>query len=63
MQRTFTPFLWAYQNYGVKQQVNDLFAIDQVFEPCEFFEKILDELENKVPEIQEEVIKKILQKV
>jgi hypothetical protein len=63
MQKTFTSFLWAYQNYESRQQVNDLFVIDKIFDPCELFEKILVELEQKVPEIQEDVLKEIFQKV
>lgn len=63
MQRTSTKILWAYQNYGKRQQVNELMNIDQVFEPCELFSTLFCELEKKVPEMQEDVIKRIFQKV
>jgi len=32
MPKTFTTILWAYQNYGKRQQKIELTKIDQVFE-------------------------------
>jgi hypothetical protein len=63
MQKTFTSFIWAYQNYESRQQENELFVIDKIFEPCELFEKILGKIEQEVPEIQDNVLKEIFQKV
>ena len=63
MPKTFTTILWAYQNYGKRQQKIELTKIDQVFEPYELFSTLFCELEKKVPEMQEDVIKRIFQKV
>jgi hypothetical protein len=63
MQKTYTPIIWAYQNFKSNIKVDELILIDDILKRNEYFDKILDELETKVPEIQDNVLTEIFRRV
>ena len=62
MQRNFTPIIWAYQSFKGTRQDGDLFDMNNLLKPNKYLTKILDELEKKMPEIPDDVLRKILEK-
>jgi hypothetical protein len=63
MQKIFTPVILAYQSFGNISHVDNILIINNVSEPSEIFSKLFDELEEKAPEISNEIIESILSKV
>ena len=62
MQKTFTPIIWDYQSFEASQR-SEIFLIDSLIEPNEEILFLFERLEAKLPEISEDILKEILDKI
>lgn len=59
MNKTFTPILWnlkSFQDY----QIDEIYDLHNLFEPLEKFQNLLKDIDEKAPEVSDEVIQRII---
>jgi len=62
MHKTSTPLLWAYQQYG-SLNIDDLLMLNDLYEPIDFFQQMLDEIDRIPNDVSKQTIDGILGKI
>jgi hypothetical protein len=61
MNKTFTPILWNFQSFP-NFQINDLHNLNNLLTPLEEFQNLIVDINEKAPEVSDEVIMNILER-
>lgn len=59
MNKTFTQILWNFQGYQ-DYQVNEIYDLSNLLKPLDEFQNLLKEIDEKAPEVSDEVIQRII---
>ncbi len=62
MHKTSTPLLWVYQQYG-SLNIDDLLMLNDLYEPIDFFQQMLDEIDRIPNDVSKQTIDSILGKI
>ena len=62
MHKTSTPLLWVYQQYG-SLNIDDLLMLNDLYEPIDFFQQMLDEIDRIPNDVSKQTIDGILAKI
>lgn len=62
MHKTSTPLLWVYQQYG-SLNIDDLLMLNDLYEPIDFFQQMLDEIDRIPNDVSKQTIDGILGKI
>jgi len=59
MNKTFTPILWNFQSF-YDYRVDEIYDLHNLFEPLEKFQNLLKDIDEKAPEVSDEIIQRIM---
>lgn len=66
MHKTSTPLLWVYQQYGslnIDDNIDDLLMLNDLYEPIDFFQQMLEEIDRIPNDVSKQTIDGILGKI
>ena len=58
MNKLFTQIIWNYQCFG-NFKTDETIDLHNIYKPLEIFQKLLNEIECKAPEVTDEMLKRI----
>lgn len=62
MIKPFTPILWNFQSYS-NQQIDELYDLNNLLKPLEEFQNLLKDIDEKAPQVSDEVVVNILKRI
>jgi tetrahydromethanopterin S-methyltransferase subunit G len=62
MNKTFTQILWNFQSFQ-DHQIDEIYDLHSLTKPLDKFQNLLKEIDEKAPEVSDEVIQRIMNRI